>query len=312
MKIVRTVNIALAVVLAVLLGGAFYLLGRSSVPERSDYAIDRAGLERAASALPGALPVRVNHVKIAEATMPRAALFSGFDFSPHAMVHGAYQVVYADGSYALIDSGFGRQVFEQMAARGEAEYDAAAFDALTRALPGARVVVMTHEHLDHIQGLAEVDDAKAMAAVAFVSTAQYQNPETAELLPPNLMAALHPVHYEGAHAIAPGIAVLAAPGHTPGSQLVYVHPANGPAWLFIGDVAWHMDGIRDLAYRPRLVTDLLLGEDRRAVMAQYRTLHGMLGDPSLRIVSSHDLDQLEALQAEGAIGEGLEAAQAAN
>ncbi len=307
MKILRAIALALAVLLAILAGGAFYLLGPSSVPERSDYAIDRAALARAALALPGDLPVRVNHVKVAEATMPRAALFSGFDFSPHTMVHGAYQVVYPDGSYALIDAGFGPDVFEQMAARGEAEYDAASFDALTRALPDARVVVITHEHLDHIQGLAEVDDPAAMASRTFVPMAQYQNPATPELLSPALMKALEPVAYTGAHAIAPGMAVLPASGHTPGSQLVYVQMADGPAWLFIGDVAWHMDGIRQLAYRPRLVTDLLLGEDRRAVMAQYRTLNGMLDDPSLRIVSSHDLDQLNALQDEGALGSGLAA-----
>jgi glyoxylase-like metal-dependent hydrolase (beta-lactamase superfamily II) len=136
--------------------------------------------------------------------------------------------------------------------------------------------------------------------------AQHANPETAELIPEALLELITPARYSGIEPIAPGILVQPAAGHTPGSQLVYVRTQDEREYLFIGDVAWHMDGIRRLAYRPRLVTDFFLGEDRAATMAQIRTLHGLLGDPSLQIVSSHDLDQLTALQAGGLLGEGLE------
>jgi glyoxylase-like metal-dependent hydrolase (beta-lactamase superfamily II) len=309
MKVIRILFIALSVGLALLVAAALYLLDRSEVPEESSYAIDVTALSQAAHETAGELPVRVNHVKVAEATMPRAALFSGFDFSPHTMVHGAYQIVYPDGSYAIIDAGFGPEIFEQMAARGgEARYDEAAFRALAEALPRARLVTITHEHLDHIQGLAEVDETERaqLAAHTFVPAAQLENPQTAELLPGELMDAIEPSRHEGVLGIAPGIAVQPAAGHTPGSQLVYVELQDGSPLLFIGDVAWHMDGIRKLEYRPRLVTDLMLGEDRQAVMAQFRTLHDMLDDLSVTIVSSHDLDQLTMLQRSGAMGSGLE------
>jgi glyoxylase-like metal-dependent hydrolase (beta-lactamase superfamily II) len=305
MKILRLVVVSLAV-LALLLGGAaVYLLAPTTIPEDSDYAIDRDALERAAHAMPGDLPVRVNHVRVGEASLPRAALFSGFDFSPHRMVHGAYQVVYPDGSFALIDAGFSAAVSAQMDAFGDAQYDARTFEALTQALVDARVVAITHEHADHIQGLAEVGNAAALAPHVFLNRAQAENPETAQLLPGELTGAIPAVDYTGARAIAPGIAVYPAAGHTPGSQLVFVRLANGPGLLFIGDVAWHLDQIRLLAYRPRLVTDLLIGEDRHAVMAQLRTLHGMLDDESLLVVASHDSDQLASLQQRGILGDGL-------
>lgn len=306
MRWLRGIAVGLALLLAVAAAGAYYLLAAQALPESSDYRIDRPALERAARSLPGALPVRVNHVKVAEATLPRAALFSGFDFSPHRMVHGAYQVVYPDGSYVLIDSGFGAEIARQMAARGEARYDGETARALARALPSARVVAMTHEHLDHIQGLAEVDDLPALAERVFLPTPQHANPNTRELLPAELLDAIEPVDYEGARAIAPGVAVFPAPGHTPGSQLVFVRLQDGRGFLFIGDVAWHMDMIRELAYRPRLVTDFMLNEDRRAVMAQLRTLNGLLDDPEMRVVSSHDADQLARLQRDREIGSGLE------
>jgi len=40
------------------------------------------------------------------------------------------------------------------------------------------------------------------------------------------------------------MALIKAPGHTPGSQMVYVALQSGKEVLLSGDVAWHMDGVR--------------------------------------------------------------------
>lgn len=101
--------------------------------------------------------------------------------------------------------------------------------------------------------------------------------------------------------------LVPAAGHTPGSQLVYVRLADGTELLLLGDVAWHMDQLRQLHYRPRLVTDWFLGEDRGAVMAQWRTLHGWItAHPEVHLVVSHDADQRRELIASGILQDGLE------
>ena len=113
-----------------------------------------------------------------------------------------------------------------------------------------------------------------------------------------------PLAYDHYHALAPGVVLVKAPGHTPGSQLVYVALANGRRLLFVGDVAWHMDQIRELWYRPRLVTDVFLGEDRDAVMGELRKLRDVgAANPMLQIVVSHDVDQRAELLAQGVLGE---------
>jgi hypothetical protein len=84
--------------------------------------------------------------------------------------------------------------------------------------------------------------------------------------------------------------------------MVFVRLADGRELLLLGDVAWHMRQIRELWYRPRLVTDLFIGEDRDEVMAQFRTLHELDARGALQLVASHDVDQREALVASGALG----------
>jgi len=305
MKIIRIGAIVLMVLLLVAGSAGFHLFGREPIPETTDYVIDPAALSRAAQSIEGALPIAVNHVWISEATLPHAAVFGGFDFTPHTMVHGAYQVIYPDGRYGLIDAGFGPAVFEQMAAQGGGEYDADAFDALKQAMRGADWIVFTHEHSDHLEGIAELDDAESIAPRILLNVAQRANPQTADLLPQTLLDAIDPQTFDGPTGIAPGVAVQPAAGHTPGSQLVHVHLASGANLLFIGDVAWHLDAVRRLEYRPRIVTDYFLGEDRAAVMDQYRALHALLDDPRLEIIPSHDKQLLAELEATGVLGKGL-------
>jgi glyoxylase-like metal-dependent hydrolase (beta-lactamase superfamily II) len=123
-------------------------------------------------------------------------------------------------------------------------------------------------------------------------------------MPDSLQKALTPLEYEKYYALAPGMVLVKAPGHTPGSQLVFVKLASGKELLFIGDVAWHMTQLHELWYRPRLVTDLYLHENRNQVLNEFRTLHDLgASEPALQIVVSHDLDQRGELIKSGVLGD---------
>ena len=302
---IRFSRIALRVVVVLLaLGfvGYRYLLGRTVVPETSSYALDLVEIRRLAASQSGDRPLRVNHEQVAEASLPRGAVFAGESLlTPQPMTHGAYQIVYSDG-YVVIDSGFDEAGLREM--RSDAPFSTDGYAAIQRALAGASWIVITHEHSDHLGGIARFAEPEKLVGRLQLTREQLANTKELDRVrfPKSLASALTPLEYERYLALTPGVVLIKAAGHTPGSQMVFVQLADGKELLFLGDVAWHMDQIRDLWYRPRLVTDLFIGEDRDAVLAQFRTLHDLAGRDPVQLVASHDVDQRKTLIASGVLG----------
>ena len=65
-------------------------------------------------------------------------------------------------------------------------------------------------------------------------------------LTPDQAARFIVVDYEKYLPVAPGIVLIKAAGHTPGSQMVYIALESGRELLLIGDTTWHMDGVRQM------------------------------------------------------------------
>jgi glyoxylase-like metal-dependent hydrolase (beta-lactamase superfamily II) len=105
--------------------------------------------------------------------------------------------------------------------------------------------------------------------------------------------------------IAPGVVLIKAPGHTPGSQMVYVKRADGQEILFLGDVAWQMRNIEEVRERARLVT-WLGGEDREAVMGEFVELHRLhTAEPNLNMMPGHDSAELTRFLKAGLLTKGF-------
>ena len=61
--------------------------------------------------------------------------------------------------------------------------------------------------------------------------------------------------------VAPGVVLIPAAGHTPGSLYVFVALANGQEVLLVGDTVWSHHNLNRAVGRP-LAVSLGLGEDR--------------------------------------------------
>jgi glyoxylase-like metal-dependent hydrolase (beta-lactamase superfamily II) len=129
-------------------------------------------------------------------------------------------------------------------------------------------------------------------------------PQIPELRPtPEMASRLRVIDYTSTMAFAPGIALIKAPGHTPGSQMVYVALQSGKELLLAGDVAWHMDAVR----LNRAKDAPWIKEPPELMAAELDWLNGLSRtEKNLSIVISHDEDQRRDYIAQGILGDGFE------
>jgi glyoxylase-like metal-dependent hydrolase (beta-lactamase superfamily II) len=111
--------------------------------------------------------------------------------------------------------------------------------------------------------------------------------------------------YDPLMPVAPGVVLIKAPGHTPGSQLVYVRLASGSELIIAGDVAWHMSGIETQQHKPESATSSFGGEDRRAIEKQLRWLLEV-AESRIEVLVSHDVKRLNALIDQGQLVSGFD------
>ncbi len=267
-------------VLVVLVAVLFGLSGTAAAPAGT-YTIDLAALHAAAIGK-GALPERIEVERVGDFAFPRTLVVAGKGFRLHPMVLLAHRVVWADKS-VMIDTAMGPAGAKKMPG---SRMDLAAFDRVEAAMKKATAIVFTHEHVDHVGGLAVAPDPSAIAGAVMLTREQLDSPR---LERPDFAAGtlerFHPLAYEGLYTVAPGVVLQKAPGHSPGSQLVYVELANGQRFLFVGDIAWTRDNITLRRGRP-YIAKLLMGEDRPGVAAQLVALSQL--PPDVHVVIAHD------------------------
>jgi glyoxylase-like metal-dependent hydrolase (beta-lactamase superfamily II) len=169
-------------------------------------------------------------------------------------------------------------------------------------------IVITHEHPDHIGGIIAHPQIAPVLSHTQLTEEQIKHPDKMFGLkfPDGALNGYQPLQYERYHALAPGVVLIKAPGHTPGSQMVYVKRADGTEILFLGDIAWRFASVETLAARPRLTSDYFLSEDRDAVLlqlAELKRLHDT--EPGLKMVAGHDGEQMADLVSAGVIVKGF-------
>jgi len=303
-RFLRIVGIVVGTIVMIALVALVFLVQGPAVPEHSDYKLDLATLRKLADQTAGSRPIKINAAEVATSNPPAAVFLGGVRFDRHKIVFPSYQVLYPDGSMVIVDAPPGRAFFDAQFPGG---FDDAQYKAEQDALTHARVIVVTHEHADHLQGIAESPNLPAFADHLKLTREQRDDTRwmTECKFPENVRASLHPLEFDHYYPLAPGIVLVKAPGHTPGSQIVYVHLADNSEYLLIGDVAWDMEQVTTPKCRPRLA-ELAMRENSDQVTSELRTLHDLsAANPDVHIVVSHDARQLADYEAAGKIGKGF-------
>lgn len=288
--------LATLAVLAVIGAGAYYWLVMESGGTSATYAIDMARVRQLADAMPGPKPGEIRVERVESGAFPATAVVAGDGWSRTPMTMFSYQLVYP-GSTLIIDTAMPAKGAESMGGR----FDADSYARMSKALGEAAQITITHEHGDHIGGFLAQPNEKALLEKARFSkeqvgsAARYNDGMKADAF-----TGYQPIAYDKYLALAPGVVLIRAAGHTPGSQMVYVKTESGAEFIFTGDVAWHMRNIELVRERARLVSMFMLREDRDAVLAQLAALNALQkAEPNLHIVPGHDPEPVDALERAG-------------
>jgi glyoxylase-like metal-dependent hydrolase (beta-lactamase superfamily II) len=279
---VKSRKLRIAVVLLVLAVPAYWWLLVESAAPAGVFPLEIGELRRLANELPGDKPEAVLVEEVLDFEFPQVGVLAGSGWSFTKLPVFSYQLLWDDRT-VVVDT-----AMDAATATAASRFDDEAYERMISAMRQASLIVVTHEHSDHLGGLATHPQLSQLAAK--LTDAQLADPSKRRPLvfPEGVLAKRTPFTYERAVAIAPGVVLWKAPGHTPGSQLVYVQRQDGEEFLLLGDVAWHEENYQQVTERARLVT-LFLGEDREAVLRQLAAIKALVAaEPKLHVVPGHD------------------------
>jgi glyoxylase-like metal-dependent hydrolase (beta-lactamase superfamily II) len=261
-----------------------------------------ASVRSLARAVPGALPTAVGYLAVQDDSGPASNAVDGAPHTNLFEVTCAFQIRYPSG-WIMVDAGYGKNVTGV-----SGRYYADRYDQIVSALRGARLIVVTHEHGDHVGTLLDPAVARDVASKTMLTRQQVSTlidrPANGTMLDSASARRYLVVDYDRALPIAPGVVLIRAPGHTPGSQMVYVRLASGRELLLVGDVVWRMLAIEMLRQKPES-TSAQMGEDRATLAQQLVWLKTVVAPAGVTIVVSHDGTELESLSKQGILANGL-------
>lgn len=241
------------------------LLGHRAAPLDPPHALEA---DLPAANPPEGMELRAIHT----GSLHRTAAFGhrgGSPFDAREFAMSAVLVKHPRGD-VLIDTGFGEHIEEQLrlmpigfrfVSKLEIETSARAqLDASEYDVSRLAGILLTHAHWDHASGLADfpgvpvwitheerafLDEGGWITAVARRAAqdtpiVEYAFEDGAYLG----FSRSRDVYGDGSIVIVP------APGHTPGSVIVFVSLPSDERYAFIGDLAWQIEGLRELEERP--------------------------------------------------------------
>jgi glyoxylase-like metal-dependent hydrolase (beta-lactamase superfamily II) len=256
-----------------------------------------------ARAIPGDLPTSIGYLSVQDDSSLESDAVDGAPRVKIYQVTPVFQIRFHAG-WIMVDAAYDRQ-----AAGTDGIFFQDRYDQILAALRGADLIVVTHEHGDHVGTLLLPAVARDVAFKTMLTRQQEQtlidHPRGAARLDAADARRYLVVDYQRVLPIAPGVVLIRAPGHTPGSQMVYVRLASGHEVILAGDVVWHSAGIETEHQKPDS-TSRQLGEDRAAIGQEIAWLKSDVAPAGIAIAVSHDGTELRDLVRQGVLIEGLQ------
>jgi glyoxylase-like metal-dependent hydrolase (beta-lactamase superfamily II) len=223
------------------------------------------------------------------------------------MTYSAFQIRFTDG-WIMVDAGIDQDTLAARAPIPANTIPQVKYELIQKALVDARSIIVTHEHDDHAAGVIRSPARDIIAPKTLLTRTQVQtlmehpnNPSVR--LDANSSSKYCVIDYDLLYPLAPGVVLIKAPGHTPGSQMVYVRLASGKEILLIGDITWAMAGIDHERQKPEELSKAV-GEDRAAIQKEIEWLHNLRG--KLNLINCHDDDSIAAQIRRGILQDGLD------
>jgi len=259
-----------------------------------------------AAATIGERPQSVHVMKIVESAGPLRNYVEGADSTRVASCFPVFQIRWRD-RWIVVDAALDSAAIAEYygAARSRITYHQDRYDRLQLALRDADKVVLTHEHLDHAVGVERGPYFRTVAAKTLLTAEQLRTlldpPARVDVPLPRDSAAAFPVlTYDLLYPLAPGVVLIKAPGHTAGSQYVYIRLASGKEILLLADLAWQHEGLETDRQRPE-ATSRSLAENREELQPQLEWARKIWQGGEVAIVLSHDSRLLDSLVTSGVL-----------
>lgn len=279
-----------------LLAFSIYALTPLTVPQTSRIQIKHKALYKQALGpnKPNELPIALEALLVAEGQTPEYLIAAGWGRWGSVRAYGyALKVVYASGKTVIIDPVNDRETFFRELPTAKAFHDKA-YIRMQKALRRADAIVATHEHFDHCTGISQSPHFKEIAPHVHLTKEQLESSweMNRSMFTAKQIAQLKPLVYSKTHRLRPGIVLIKAPGHTAGSQMIYIRLRSNKEYLLVGDIAWNSSSLNLLKGKPRFV-HWLMGEDGIALAHQLRAIHTFRKqNPAVEIIVAHDKSTL--------------------
>lgn len=276
--------------LVLLIGGPFYwFLLDNHAANIPVHRLDIGELRRLAASQAGPAPSGVEVECAGFKRVPGSFMVAGSGIKRKLICYMAFRLPVPGGAPVMIESGI---TAADAKAGGAEKFNPGNQARIEEELDHAGLILVTHEHADHLGALVAHGGA-ALMKKAMLNPGQ---------LPPSQWAAR--LHWRGGQvpparlpgdrmvAVAPGIVVIPAPdSHTAGSQMIFVRLGDGREFLFAGDISSFAQNWQEQRGRSRLVEQFFVPENRAGVFGWLAAIAALKAqDPALVIVPGHDFE----------------------